>query len=78
MTAFAYKTRAEQKADWLNAERAVRPLTNDEWEDLRRSEHAIYCRNRRHRLLAAHEREERELLARIEAEALQPDSGERV
>lgn len=74
---FVYKTRSEQRAEWLNAERTVRPLSEAEWQELGRAEHAIYCRVRKHRLLAAHEREEAALLARVEAEAAQPDCGER-
>lgn len=45
MTAPAFKTRAEQHQEWLEAQRCVRPLTNDEWEQLGRAEHAIYVRN---------------------------------
>lgn len=70
-----YRTRAELKLEHL--ESLGRPLTDEESDQLRRSMHAVYCRNRKHRLLAAHEREEAALLAKVEAEAAQPDCGER-
>ncbi len=47
-----------------------RPLTDEESDELRRALHAVYCRHRS-RALAMHEREERELLARLQAEAYQ-------
>lgn len=50
-----FKTRAEQKLEWLGS--LHRPLSEAESDELRRSLHATYCRNRN---LA--------LAARIEAE----------
>lgn len=70
---FAFKTKAEQKLDYLESLR--RPLTNEESDELRRALHAVYCRNRRSRALALHENEERALLAKVEAEARQADPG---
>jgi hypothetical protein len=45
MSMFAFKTRAEQRLEWLLAQQ--RKLTNDEWAEVSRCEHAIYERNRR-------------------------------
>lgn len=73
MNALAIKSPSEQKLEWLESLR--RPLTEAESDDLRRALHAVYCRNRRHRLIAQHENEERALLAKVEAEARQPDPG---
>lgn len=71
----AFKTRSELALEHL--ESLKRPLTDEESDQLRRSLHAIYCRDRKRRLLAAHEREEAVLLAKVEEEARQPDCGER-
>jgi hypothetical protein len=70
---FAFKTLSEQRLEWLESLR--RPLTNQESDELRRALHAVYCRNRKHRILAQHENEERALLAKVEAESRQPDPG---
>jgi hypothetical protein len=67
----ALKTKSEQKLEWFDSLR--RPLTDQESDELRRAMHAVYCRKRRSNALAAHEREERELLAKIEAEAREPE-----
>jgi hypothetical protein len=64
----AFKTKSEQKLDWL--ESLHRPLSDRESEELRRAMHAVYCRNKR---LAQHEREERALLAKMQAEACQAE-----
>jgi hypothetical protein len=69
MATLALKTRSEQKLEWLSAERGVRRLSDEEWRELARAEHAIYCRNRRLKLLAMHEAEEAALLERVLAEA---------
>lgn len=69
MTALAYRTRAELNLERL--ESLKRPLTDDESDQLRRSLHAVYGRTRRSNALAIHEREERELLAKVEQEATQ-------
>lgn len=74
MSALAYKTRAELTLEHLEGLR--RPLTEEESDQLRRSLHAVYCRNRRHRVLDMHRNEERELLAKVEAESMLPDCGE--
>ena len=47
------KTRAEQKLEWLFQMSKHRRLTNEEWEDVRRCEHAIYCRVRRQEIARA-------------------------
>lgn len=44
---FHFKTRAEQRLEWLRSQ--TRPLTNDEWREVTRCEHAIYERGRRTR-----------------------------
>lgn len=44
---FIFKTRAEQLLEWLYQQQKHRNLTNDEWEQVRRCEHAIYCRTRK-------------------------------
>ena len=71
MNAPVFKTRAEQKLEWL--EGLQRPLTEKESDELRRSLHAVYCRNRRLGLLAKHREEELSVLERVEAEACQPE-----
>jgi hypothetical protein len=71
VTAPAFKTRSEQKLEWFNSERSYRRLTDEEWQEVARAEHAVYCRTRRSNALYIHEREERELLAKIEAESTQ-------
>lgn len=38
------KTRAEQRLEWLFQMSRHRKLTNDEWEEVRRCERAIYQR----------------------------------
>lgn len=70
---FRFKTLAEQRLEYL--EGLGRPLTDEESNQLQRSLHAIYCRNRYHPIVAQHENEERELLKKVEAESLQPDPG---
>jgi hypothetical protein len=50
---FIAKTRSEQRLEWLFQMAKHRRLTNDEWEDVRRCEHAIYCRIRRQELAKA-------------------------
>ncbi len=65
----AFKTRAEQRLDWLAA--LNRPLSDDESDELRRSLHAVYTRNwkqERSRRLAQHRNEELALLAKMERE----------
>jgi hypothetical protein len=47
------KTRAEQVLEWLESQRRIRKLTEAEWADVARCEHAIYERNRRRALEAA-------------------------
>jgi hypothetical protein len=69
MNAPRFKTRAEQHLEWLDS--LSRPLTDEESEQLRRSLHAVYCHNRRQRMLAKHRKEELELLAKVEAESRQ-------
>lgn len=78
-SAFVFKTLAEQKVEWLNAERLVRKLTDDEWQELGRAEHAVYCRNIRlaRRLeaeqsgaLREHRHSEQETLRRVAREAI--------
>jgi hypothetical protein len=64
---FQFKTRAEQKLEYL--ESLNRPLTDDESDDLRRSMHAVYCRQR---MLAKHRFEELQLLKKLEREAQMP------
>ena len=64
---FPYKTRAEQRLEYL--ESLTRPLTDDESDDLRRSMHAVYERNRRCAILQRHRAEERKLLKKLEREA---------
>ncbi len=71
MNAPAFKTRAEQKLEWL--ESIGRPLTGEESDELRRSLHAVYCRERRFRLLAMHEKEQRSLYQRVLAESQEPE-----
>jgi len=73
---FVPKTKAEQRLEYLESLR--RPLTDAESEDLRRALHAVYLRNWKAkrkqaeiRALASHQKEERELLAKVEAEARQ-------
>lgn len=78
MTAPAFKTRAEQHQEWLEAERCARPLTNEEWEQLGRAEHAIYVRSIRlakmlreanEPALAEHTTENAAILGRVMREA---------
>jgi hypothetical protein len=73
MNAPALKTKAEQKVEWFGS--LDRRLTDAEYAELERALHAVYVRDRRSRALASHEREEAELLAKVEAEARQPDPG---
>ena len=42
---FRPKTIAEQQVEYFEEQRLVRKLSNEEWEQLRRAEHAVYCRN---------------------------------
>jgi hypothetical protein len=44
-SAFHFKTRSEQRLEWL--ENLRRPLTDEESDELRKALHAIYTRNRR-------------------------------
>lgn len=44
---FTAKTRSEQRLEWLFQMSKHRKLTNEEWEDVRRCEHNIYCRIRK-------------------------------
>lgn len=80
MNALAFKTRAEQKLEWL--ESLGRPLTDEESDQLRRTLHAVYClpRNRAARaarmeaemgaaVLAEHERGNAEMLEQVLLEA---------
>lgn len=77
MNAPAFKTRSEQRLEWL--ESLKRPLSDQESDELRRSLHAVYCTTRKANILARHREEEIELLARVRAEAssleLQPERG---
>lgn len=66
-----FKTRAEQRLEHLTA--LKRPLTEEESDELRRSLHAVYVRNYRNKMLARHEQEETQLLAKMEAESRQPE-----
>lgn len=52
MSAFQFKTRAEQRLEYLMEQRSSRPLTDDEWREVTRCEHAIYERSRRQRVAA--------------------------
>lgn len=52
MNAFQFKTRAEQRLDWLVEQKQRRPLTDAEWREMTRCEHAIYERNRRQKIAA--------------------------
>lgn len=47
------KTASEQKLEWLFQMQKHRRLTNDEWEQVRRCEHAIYERIRRQQIRVA-------------------------
>jgi hypothetical protein len=49
---FTFRTRAEQRLEWLMAQRSTRQLTNSEWQEVSRCEHAIYERARRQRIAA--------------------------
>ena len=49
---FQFKTRAEQKLEWLMEQSRVRRLSNEEWEEVSRCEHAIYERNRKQKIAA--------------------------
>lgn len=77
MNAPAFKTRSEQKLEWL--ESLGRPLTDMESDELRRALHASYCHNRKTLLLAVHRADELAQLAKLESEAssleLQPERG---
>jgi hypothetical protein len=50
---FIIKTASEQKLEWLFQMQKHRRLTNDEWEQVRRCEHAIYERIRRQQIRQA-------------------------
>lgn len=71
MNAPDFKTRAEQKLEWL--ESLGRPLTEDESEELRRCLHATYMGNWRASMVAQHRAEELILLEKLRAEALMPE-----
>jgi hypothetical protein len=49
---FRFKTRAEQRLDWLTELGRRRPLTDEESREIERCEHAIYERNRRRKVAA--------------------------
>ena len=76
MIAPQFKTRAEQKLEWLESLR--RPLTDEESRELHRCLHAVYERNRRYAAMverqnhagaiAEHDRDNAALLSRMEAE----------
>ena len=68
---FTYKTRAEQRLDWLKARR--RPLTECEQSELYQALHAIYVRECRHhhekyKRFGQARNEELQLLAKVQAE----------
>jgi hypothetical protein len=65
---FAFKTRSEQQLEYLQG--LKRPLTDQESDDLRRSMHAVYCRQR---VLKQHRAEELKLVKRLESEARTPE-----
>jgi hypothetical protein len=44
---FRFKTRSEQRLEWLRQQQEIRRLTDEEWRETSRCEHAIYCRQRR-------------------------------
>ena len=46
MSAFRFKTRSEQRLEYL--ENLRRPLTDAESEELQRCLHAVYCYRRKH------------------------------
>ena len=73
-SAFVFKTLAEQRLEYL--ESLKRPLTDEESDELRRSLHAVYCRNRARRLeaeqsraLVEHRQAEAETLSKVLREA---------
>jgi hypothetical protein len=68
------QTRSEQLLEWLFQQQKHRRLTNDEWEQVRRCEHAIYCHTRRQAIAAAEAEEAN--LDKLLAEARMPDCGE--
>jgi hypothetical protein len=56
---FIFKTRAEQLLEWLYQQHRHRNLTNQEWQQVKRCEHAIYERVRRQQI----EEADREMVA---------------
>lgn len=71
MTRPVLQTKAEQKLDYLKS--LKRPLTDKESDELRRSMHAVYERERRLGMIAMNRREELELLDRLRTESTQPE-----
>lgn len=71
MTRPVLQTKAEQKLDYLKG--LKRPLTDKESDELRRSMHAVYERERRLGMIVMNRREELELLDRLRAECVQPE-----
>ena len=49
---FQFRTRAEQRLEWLMEQKRHRRLTDEEWREVSRCEHAIYERNRRQKVAA--------------------------
>src|SRR5690242_6431428 len=49
---FQFRTRAEQRLEWLMEQKQHRRLTDEEWREVSRCEHAIYERNRRQKVAA--------------------------
>lgn len=71
MNAPAFKTRSEQRLEWL--EGLKRPLTDIESDELRRCLHATYEHDRRVRMEAKARAEELVLLKKMRAEAASPE-----
>lgn len=65
-------TRSEQRLEQIKA--INRPLTDEESDELRRSMHAVYMHERRHRMIQANRNEELALLERLRAEAQMPST----
>ena len=49
---FQFKTRSEQRLEWLMEQNRHRRLTDEEWREVSRCEHAIYQRNRARKVAA--------------------------
>lgn len=71
MNAPVLTTKAEQRLEYLKS--LKRPLSDKESDQLRRSMHAVYERERRLGMLAMHRREELKLLEQLRVEAAQPE-----